>query len=311
MIRFVKELNINLAGVEIASPLIGAAGTIGNLDELGHVSDFSGLGAITTKSITSKSREGHPPWRLIDTKLGMINAIGLANPGVDKFVDFYGPRISNLPVKVIGSIAGNSIDSYLQVAEAFENIDDMPIVEVNISCPNTKDGRSFVSDHVLLSELIREIKKVLLKTKLSVKLPPDAQNLVGLTKNVIESGADMLVVSNTFPAMSIDPITKKSRLSARYGGLSGPGTHPIVVRLVNVLYKEITRSSGTPIIALGGVLDWEDAAEFFVAGASAVGLGTALMADPFCPKKILKGLKKWVRYHGVESIKELTGSLID
>ena len=305
-----KYLKTVLAGVELNSPLIGAAGTVGTLDELQDVNGFVGLGAVTTKSITAEPRDGHPPWRLVEAKVGMLNAIGLANPGIEKFIESYAPRISSLPIKTFGSIAGHSIEEYVRVAKQFELLLEVPVVEVNVSCPNTADGRSFVEDSSLLQELLRSIREVLVTTKLSVKLPPDSASPVDLASIAINSGADMLVIANTFPAMAIDPFTRRPRLSAGSGGLSGPGTHPIVVRLVNLVYKEVARSSQIPIIALGGVFDWEDAAEFILAGASAVAIGTGLIVNPRCAKKISKGLDKWVHSQGVSGIQELTGELI-
>lgn len=338
------SLATNLAGLELASPLILAAGTAGYVDELDGVTDLSpsgGVGAVVTKSITRDSREGNATWRIIEHKAGMLNAIGLANVGLDAFVRDVVPKVDSFArrggAKVIGSISGFSIDEFVAVAAAMDAVEAIPAVELNVSCPNVKHGCEFGSDPALLSELVREVRRVLTRTRLFVKISPTViglrtgaskdstrnyrgEGVVAVCEASIESGAqpigpnqrpgaDAMVISNTMPAMAIDVHTRKPRLSRGSGGLSGPAIHPIAVKLVHDAYTGICRDTKTPIIGLGGVTGWDDAAEFILAGASAVAIGTALFADPRAPKRIAKGLDAWVREQRKQNIAELIGAV--
>lgn len=343
-----SNLRCDLAGLELASPLLLAAGTCGYIDELADISELSapgGVGAIVTKSITREPREGNATWRIIENRAGMMNAIGLANVGLERFKTEIVPRIerfakgtlprassqregaSETPV-VIGSISGFSIDEYVAVAAAMDEVDAIPAVEVNVSCPNVKHGCEFGAEPSLLGELISALRPVLTKTRLFVKISPAVMGytsagesgVVAVCRAAIESGAapngpnqrpgaDAMVIANTVPAMAIDVRTREPRLSNVTGGLSGPAVHPIAVKLVHDAYRGICRSTGTAIVGLGGVMNWEDAAEFVLAGASAAGIGTALFVDPRAPKKIAQGLSKWVSDQGAMNISELVGTV--
>jgi len=305
------ELSINLAGIPLQSPLIAAAGTSGNVDELASVMDVRCLGAITSKSITPEPREGHPPWRVIELPgtLGMLNAIGLANPGVEKFVAEYLPRAKNLNTVLIGSIAGASVDDYVEVAGAFDASEALPIVELNVSCPNTSDGLQFGEHPESLKELLGAVRPALAKTKMLVKLSPNVGDIVGMASVAVECGADGLTLINTVSAMAIDVETRKARLSRGAGGMSGPAIHPIAVRMVRDVYAKVAQQAGVPIVGLGGVMRWEDAAELVLAGATAVGIGTGVFVNPKTPAKILKGLSQWVSRQGCANVSELTGKV--
>jgi len=302
-----ENLRTTLAALSMATPLVAAAGTCGVLDELAEVSDLHWLGALTTKSITAASRQGNAPWRMIETKGGMLNAIGLANPGIDAFVRDHSARANTLACRVIGSVAGDSIDEFVQVANAFATA-GMQSVELNVSCPNTVDGRHFGSDPASLAPLVKAVCDAIGSCTIIVKLPPDGQTL-HLAAAAIEAGANALTLCNTYPAMHIDPESRRPSLSRGSGGLSGPGIHPIVVRIVHEVHHHVAGPARVPIIGLGGVMDWRDAAEFIVAGATAVGIGTALLVDPAAPRKIAKGLSAWCDRQGVSNIGELVGSL--
>lgn len=330
------NLRCDLAGLRLGSPLLLAAGTAGYVDELADVADLSasgGVGAIVTKSITREPREGNATWRIIEHRAGMMNAIGLANVGLERFKAEIVPRIEKFAVKpgaptVIGSISGFSIEDYVAVASAMDEVDAIPAVEVNVSCPNVKHGCEFGAEPSLLRELISTLRPVLKKTRLFVKISPAVMGyasagesgVVAICRAAIESGAapagpnhrpgaDAMVIANTVPAMAIDVRTREPRLSNVTGGLSGPAIHSIAVKLVHDAYRGICKSTQTPIVGLGGVMNWEDAAEFVLAGASAVGIGTALFVDPRAPKKIAAGLAKWVRGQNATSIRELTGTV--
>ncbi len=299
-------LATRIAGLELSSPLIAAAGTAGVVDELADVMDLNILGAITTKSITPESREGNAPWRLIETSAGMLNAIGLANPGLENFTRDYAPKAARLPCRVIGSAAGHSADEFARVAAGLIHC-GMSAVELNVSCPNTSTGRLHGGDPESLSQLIRFVRSHVPAGKLWIKLPPDGPT-VALAAAAIEAGADALTMCNTYPAMKIDPVTRKPVLSNGQGGLSGPAIHPIIVRLVYEVYKNVAKAANIPIIGLGGILNWQDAAELIVAGASAVSMGTAFFVDPTIPKAVSTGLTKWCQQQGVKNIRELVGA---
>lgn len=305
------DLSVKLAGLNLRTPLIAAAGTCGYVSELAEMLDPRELGAITTKSITQEPREGSEPWRLIDLPHAMLNAIGLANVGLDRFITEKLPDAKNLDTIIIGSIAGHSIDEYVAIATAFEKSDLLPAVELNVSCPNTSDGLQFGEHPDKLTQLLREVRPALTKTKMIVKLSPNVGDIVGMAGAAIDSGAEALTLINTVSAMAIDVETRKSRLSRGQGGLSGPAIHPIAVRMVRQVYSAIAREANVPIIGLGGVLTWQDAAEFILAGASAIGIGTGLFVDPTLPRSINRGLASWVKRQGCASITELVGSMAE
>ncbi len=317
-------LSVDLAGMPLRSPIILAAGTAGTLDELADVLDLSRVGAIVSKSITPQPREGNQTWRILETKAGMLNAIGLANVGIDDFGRHIAPRIPGVPTTVIGSAAGFSIDDYVRVAAAMDAIDAMPAVELNVSCPNVRGGTEFGAEPALLRELVAAVRPALPNTRLIVKLSPAVvghpDGVAGFARAAIDAGAqphgpnqrpgaDALCIANTMPAMAIDPRTRRPRLANTTGGLSGPAIHPIAVKLVYDAHRLVCRDAGVPIIGLGGVLGWEDAAEFILAGATAIAIGTGLFADPRLPVKVGRGLERWVRAQGRETVAELVGAV--
>ncbi|MEM7229657.1 MAG: dihydroorotate dehydrogenase [Planctomycetota bacterium] len=302
-----SRLSSIVAGLTLRTPLISAAGTAGYIREIADVVSPELLGAITTKSITREPREGNPPWRLIDIPRGMLNAIGLANVGLDAFLRDKLPEAANTGTTVIGSIAGHSVSEYVEVARAFDASADLPAVELNVSCPNTADGLQFGESPTALRELLNEVRPVLSSTRMIVKLSPNVGDVVAMADAAIDGGADALTLINTVTAMSIDVDTRRLRLSRGRGGLSGPSVHPIAVRMVYDVYHGVARDAGVPIIGLGGVLGWDDAAEFILAGASAVGVGTALFVDPRLIKRIVNGLDAWVERQGCANITELIG----
>ena len=299
-------LRTTLAGVDLASPVVAAAGTCGYADELSDALDLGWLGAVTTKSITPEERAGNDPWRIIDVPGGMMNAIGLANVGLERFLREKVPAVRTLPCRALASVAGHSVDDYVRVASAFDAEPAFPIVELNVSCPNTATGLQFGDDPAALKALMAEVRPAVRRARLFVKVSPNA-DVVRLSAAAVEGGADGLTLVNTVTAMSIDVHSRRTRLSRGRGGLSGPAIHPIAVRMVFDVHRQVARGAGVPIIGLGGVLRWEDAAEFVLAGASAVGVGTALFVDPRTPRALAKGLASWVRAQGAGSIGELVG----
>jgi dihydroorotate dehydrogenase (NAD+) catalytic subunit len=290
---------------------------------MSDVVDLSRVGAVVTKSITRQPREGNETWRILPVDAGMLNAIGLANVGLDAFIRDYAPRAGAVPTTVIASIAGYSVEDYVQCAAAMDAIDAIPAVELNVSCPNVHWGCEFAADPALLTELLRAVRPVLTRKRLFVKLSPIATGRPSMTeiaKVAIDPGgqpsgpnqrpgADALCISNTIPAMAIDVEARKPRLANVTGGLSGPALHPVAVKLVHDVYRAVARDSKTPIVGIGGILRWEHAAEFILAGATAVEIGTGLFVDPRTPIKVAAGLAKWAQRQGVTSVASLVGAL--
>lgn len=325
------DLAVRVAGVQLRNPVVAAAGTCGYVDELADVLDPARLGAIVTKSITRAPRTGHPPWRLITVEGGMLNAVGLANVGLEKFLVEMLPAAAGLDTVLIGSIAGNSIDDYVTVASAFDGEDRLPLVELNVSCPNTDDGLVFGEDPARLAELLGEVRPALGGTGMLVKLSPNVGDIVAMADAAVGAGADGLTLINTVAAMAIDVEQRRSRLggggrgvhaapgpghgqkpagpATAAGGLSGPAIHPIAVKMVHDVSVSVAKPADVPIIGLGGVMTWQDAAEFILAGATAVGMGTALFVDPRLPEAVVKGLRAWVKRQGCASVGELVGKL--
>ena len=307
-------LTTEIAGLRLRNPVILAAGTAGYLDEMAEVLDLSRVGALVTKSITREPREGNPTWRILETRSGMLNAIGLANIGVEAFVRDVAPRLGTAKATVIGSIAGFSIEDYTAVATEFGRIGALAAVELNVSCPNVHGGCEFGADPAALRELLAAVRPALSGKPLFVKLSPIPVGTRGhampdIARAAIESGADALCLTNTIPAMGIDVITRKPRLANTTGGLSGPAVHPVAVKLVHDVYRAVAKEARIPLIGIGGVMNWEDAAEFILAGAAAIEMGTALFADPRAPERVATGLARWVRDHNRHSIGDLVGDL--
>ncbi|MEE2682049.1 MAG: dihydroorotate dehydrogenase [Planctomycetota bacterium] len=301
-------LKTDLCGVTLASPIVLAAGTCGYVDEISVALDLRRIGAVTTKSITPEPREGNTPMRVLDVKAGMINAVGLANMGIEAFMREKVPVIERTPTVVIGSIAGFSVEDYVTVASRFQTIDAMPIVEMNVSCPNCRDGRLATASPEILAEHVRAVRSVLVDKKLFVKLPPRTDLLVPLAAAAGEAGADGITMVNTLEVLSIDIRTRRSVLGRPRKGMSGPAIHHLAVRLVHDVYRGVTEEAGVPIIGLGGVLDWKDAAEMILAGATAVGVGTGLFVDPASPRRMSRGLAKWMHSQGCDSLSQLVGA---
>jgi dihydroorotate dehydrogenase (NAD+) catalytic subunit len=302
------RLRTRLAGIDMATPIVAAAGTCGYVDELADAFDLGRLGAVTTKSITAEERAGNDPWRIIDVPGGMMNAIGLANVGLGRFLKEKLPHARAVPCRVFGSVAGHSVDDYVRVASAFDLQTEFPLIELNVSCPNTATGLQFGDDPAALKALLAEVRPAVRRAKLFVKVSPNA-DVVRLSAAAVEAGADGLTLVNTVTAMSVDVRTRRPRLSRGRGGLSGPAIHPIAVRMVHDVHRSVAKPAGVPIIGLGGVLTWQDAAEIILVGATAVGVGTALFVDPRKPVELADGLARWVREQGAANVADLVGAM--
>ncbi len=303
------DMQAKLGQTVLSNPVVLAAGTCGVMGEIGDAINLQFIGAITTKSITKEARTGNNPVRIADVPNGMINAIGLANEGIDSFIKNQASKAASLPTTVIGSVAGHTIDDYVSVASEMNAIDGIDLVEINVSCPNTNDGLEFGGCTKQLAQLLQEIKPVLPDCGMIVKLSVAAGDVRPFAEIAINSGADALTLINTIPGLAIDVNTKRPILSRGIGGLSGSEIHPVAVRVVREVFIDVAKNAGVPIIGTGGIMHWEDAAEFILAGATAVGIGTALFVQPAIATKIAMSLQTWVEQHGCSSVSELVGAM--
>jgi dihydroorotate dehydrogenase (NAD+) catalytic subunit len=307
--RPVPDLSVNLAGLKLANPTLTCSGTCGYAFEYADFMDLGRLGAFVTKSITLEERAGNEPARIVETRAGMLNAIGLANVGLKRFLSEKVPLLRKMPCPVIVNVAGHSTGDYVETCAAMDGLDCVAGVELNVSCPNVRDGLTFGTHPGRLRELVGEVKKVLPHKPLIVKLSPNVEDVTATAKAAIDGGAEMLSLVNTFTAMAVDVWKRRPRLANVTGGLSGPAIKPIAVHMVSRVYRTVAKSAGVPIIGMGGVQTWQDAAEFLLAGASAVAVGTALFVDPATPNKICAGLSDYLTKMKVERLADLVGAL--
>jgi dihydroorotate dehydrogenase (NAD+) catalytic subunit len=304
------DISVDFAGLRLANPVFTASGTCGYADELADFMDINQLGGIITKSITVKPRKGNPTPRIVETDSGMLNAIGWANVGLDKFIEEKLPVIEKLTVPIFVNVAGETIDEYVAAVERLSTGKSIAGFELNISCPNVeKGGISFGTDPEQVKEVTLAVKKACGEKVLIVKLAPAVTDISVIAKAAVEGGADVLSLINTFTAMAVDIETRRPVLANRTGGLSGPAIKPIAVHLVNKVYNEVAKQHGIPILGMGGIRNASDAIEFIIAGASAVAVGTANFIEPGCAVKIIEGIKKYCIRHNITNIKELVGSL--
>ena len=300
-----NALKVSLGGVEFANPIMTASGCCGYGEELSEMFPLSKLGALVTKSITLEPRLGHPPPRTAETASGMLNAIGLANVGVDAFIRDKIPFLSKQKTRVIVNVAGASIDEYVEVSRRLNNVDDLDMIELNISCPNVdRGGIQFGSDPYLTQKVVAEIRKVF-DRPLIVKLSPNVTNIGDIARAAEAGGADVLTVMNTLIGTAVDIETRRPRLTNNKGGLSGPAIKPVALAMVVAVYE----ACRLPIIGVGGIATWQDVVEFILCGASAVQIGTALFVDPEAPIKIANGLKTYLQTQKIKSINDLVGKL--
>ncbi|MEQ8770386.1 MAG: dihydroorotate dehydrogenase [Phycisphaerales bacterium] len=304
-------LATSLAGLDLAAPVLVAAGTAGTTDEIGDLLDLTRIGAIVCKSITPEPRAGNPTPRLVPLDVGMLNAIGLANPGIDAFAESMRDRAPG-PCPLIGSVAAFDLDGYARVAKAMASLDAISAIEINVSCPNVHGGVEFGADPNALADVVQAAREATTKP-VFVKLAPvvvgTPNSIADLATVAIEHGANAITLCNTVPGMAIDVRTRKPELANITGGYSGPAIRPIVVKLVHEVYRKAAKDAGVPIVAAGGIAGWHHAAEYILAGATAVQIGAGSLANPRIPMKVASGLAKWTRSQGVSNLSELTGAV--
>jgi len=306
------DISVNFAGIRLANPVFTASGTCGYGDEMSDFVDVNSLGGFVTKSITRLPRKGHATPRIVETDSGMLNAIGLANIGLDAFVEEKLPILEKLSCAVFVNVAGETIDEYVTVAQRLATEKAIAGFELNISCPNVeKGGISFGKEPEQVTEITSAVKKAAGEKILMVKLSPAVTDISAIARAAVEAGANALSLVNTFTAMVIDIESRRPVLANKTGGLSGPAIKPIAVYLVNKVYNDVAKDRGIPILGMGGIRTASDAIEFIIAGATAVAVGTANFVEPACATKIIEGIKKYCISNNIANVKELIGSLLE
>jgi dihydroorotate dehydrogenase (NAD+) catalytic subunit len=304
------DISVEFGKVRVANPVFTASGTCGYANELGQFMDIDCLGGFITKSITAKPRKGNATPRIVETDAGMLNAIGLANIGVERFVEEKLPILGKMKAAVFVNVAGETIEEYVTVVTRLANDERIAGFELNISCPNVElGGISFGTNPEQVTGITSAVKKAAGQKMLMVKLTPSVTDIAVIAQAAVDAGADALSLINTFTAMVIDIQTRRPILANRTGGLSGPAIKPIAVYLVNKVYNEVAKARGIPILGMGGIRTASDAVEFIIAGASAVAVGTANFIEPGCAAKIIDGIGKYCEENEIPSVKELVGSL--
>ena len=298
------DMSVNLAGMTMKNPVVVASGTFGFGREYGQFYDLSELGGICVKGLTAQRREGNPAPRIAETPMGILNSVGLQNPGVDAFIETELPFLRQYDVKVIANISGNTPEEYGVMCEKLSAA-GIDMIEVNISCPNVKAGGLAYGTKPELAAEVTETAKRHASVPVMVKLSPNVTDITEIARAVEGAGADALSLINTLRGMRIDVNTGRPVLKMNTGGLSGPAVLPVSVRMV----WEVANAVKLPILGMGGVAKGEDAAQLMLAGASAVAVGTALFADPFAPIKVRDGLEAIAERKGLDRVSGLTGGV--
>ena len=299
-----ENMKVSIAGVEFKNPVITASGCFGFGREYECVYPLSRLGGISLKGMTFRERLGNPPPRIAETPSGMLNSVGLQNPGVEHFLKHDLPYLAQQDTVKIANIAGSCIEDYCAIAERLSE-SEIDMFELNISCPNVKQGgAAFGTDCNVAGAVTKAVKDVTEKP-LMVKLSPNVTSIVDIAKSVEANGADAVSLINTFLGMRIDIKTRRPILKNNVGGLSGPAVFPVAVRMV----WQVANAVKIPVMGMGGIATWEDAIEMMMAGAGAVQVGAAIFADPYAPVKIAEGMQKFCEDNGINNISEIVGTV--
>ena len=299
------DLSVTLAGMTMKNPVAVASGTFGFGREYGQFYDLSELGAICVKGLTAQRREGNPAPRIAETPMGILNSVGLQNPGVDDFITHELPFLRQYDVKIIANISGNTPEEYGQMCDKLSEA-GVDMIEVNISCPNVKaGGLAYGTRPELAAEVTGVAKAHAGKVPVMVKLSPNVTDIAEIARAAESAGADALSLINTLLGMRIDIEKRKPILSNVMGGLSGPAVFPVAVRMVYQVRKAVS----VPILGMGGIRTGRDIVEMMLAGADAVAMGTVMFNDPTAPVKALAELNEWLDAHGVKSVTELSGAV--
>jgi len=299
------DLSVNIGELKMKNPVMTASGTFGYGEEFEDFIDIARIGGIIVKGTTLHRREGNPYPRMAETPSGMLNAVGLQNKGVNYFVEHIYPKIKDTDTNIIVNVSGSAIEDYVKTAEIINELVNIPAIELNISCPNVKQGgMAFGVSAAGACDVISAVRSVYKKT-LIVKLSPNVTDITEIARAAEASGADSVSLINTILGMAIDAEKRCPLLSTVTGGLSGPAVKPIALRMV----WQVAKAVKIPIIGLGGIMDWKDAVEFMLAGATAVQIGTANFIDPAVTVKVIDGINNYLDRHGYSSVKDIIGAL--
>lgn len=300
------DLRVNIKDLSLKNPVMTASGTFGYGEEFADFIDLSRLGGIVVKGTTINHREGNPYPRMVETPSGMLNAVGLQNKGVNYFINNIYPRIKDIDTEIVVNVSGAKVEDYVAVCERLNGLEKIHAIELNISCPNVKQGgMAFGTTCAGASQVVHAAREAFGKT-LIVKLSPNVTDITEIARAVEAEGADAVSLVNTFLGMSIDTEIRRPYLSTITGGLSGPCIRPIAVRMV----WQVARTVKIPVIGLGGIMDGRDAIEFLLAGATAVQVGTANFIDPAVTVKIVDYIEDYLKRHNISSIREIIGGVI-
>ena len=299
------DLSVNIGELQMKNPVMTASGTFGYGEEFADFIDIARIGGIIVKGTTLHKREGNPYPRMAETPSGMLNAVGLQNKGVQHFVDHIYPRIKDIQTCMIVNVSGSTVDDYMKTAEIINELVNIPAIELNISCPNVKQGgMAFGITPQGAEEVVKAVRSVYKKT-LIVKLSPNVTDIAEIARAVENAGADSVSLINTLLGMAIDAERRRPVLSTVTGGMSGAAVKPIALRMV----WQVAKAVKIPVIGLGGIMNWKDAVEFMLAGASAIQIGTANFIDPCVTIKVIDGINDYLDRHGFKSVKEIVGAL--
>lgn len=300
------DLSVSIGSLKLRNPIMLASGTVGYGNEISEFSDLTKLGAIVTKSLSLKPRKGNPPQRIVETPAGMLNAIGLANVGVEEFIKEKIPFLKNIDVPLICNIAASTIEEYVECTRILDGEETIKAFEINVSCPNVKDGGlQFGNDKNAVGKVTSKVRAAT-KKPLIIKLSPNVSYISEFAQIVKDEGGDAVSAINTLVGTAFNIFTRKPKLFNVNGGLSGPAIKPVA--LAKVL--EISRKVKIPIIGIGGIMNWKDIIEFMIVGSSAVQIGTLNFIDPTAPEKMIKELEDYCIANNVNRISELTASYI-
>lgn len=297
------DMSVDLGGLKMKNPVCTASGTFGYGQEYEDYFDPAILGAIIVKGTTLEPRSGNPTPRIAETPAGMLNAIGLENPGVDVFVDQYLPQLRERGVTVVANIAGNTLEEYAELAQRLDAVAGVGAIELNISCPNVaKGGLQFGTDPDMVYQVVQMVRR---NTRLPVipKLSPNVTDIVAIAQAAQAGGADALSMINTLMGMAVDIERRRPVLANVFGGLSGPAIKPVALRMIYQVFPQVK----LPILGGGGIISTRDALEFLMVGASAVSIGTGIFVNPYLPCQVIEGLQDYAQQHGIARISDLVG----
>lgn len=303
------SLAVRIGKLELQNPLMTASGTCGYANEYGDFADLTKFGAFVTKAISKQPRKGNESIRIVETRAGMLNAIGLANIGLERFLAEKIPLLKKMSVPVIVNVPGWCAEDYVDVCARLDEEEAVGGLELNVSCPNVKNGLSFGTDPVRLHELVAAVRKAVKRCELIVKLSPNVADVQVTAKAAVEAGASCLSLVNTFTAMAVDIEKQRPILANGTGGLSGPAIKPIAVFMTHRVYTTVAKAHNIPIIGMGGIQTWQDAVEFLLAGATGLAVGTGLFLNPAIPNQIAEGLRAYLARKGKSDINEIIGAL--